>query len=268
LALNGELIPFGIDMSKPFQIAFSPATSFLFSRAQMENGININTFLSPDLRLTTDQLEIEFIDNKFFVSADLKDSNGTRIAQIVNNEWKTVEPGTLLFWDRNYNAYAFEIIGSNNVPTLQVIMVGPNKIQIGGLFYTSNGRIYIRQPLKSDPEGTGAVLQINPTDQYLESLNVSRIFKYPALTDSSNLGKMVNPLYPSSDPLLEPTWTIIVGGILATSGSILLAFFGSETRKASKKAKVRGDANNKKGEGTRKRKRNRRPPWIYKRRAP
>jgi len=261
--LNGELIPFSIDMSKPFQIAFSPTTSFEFTWAQMENGIDLNIFFSSAVNLTTDQLKIQFIDNKLSVSADIKDSKGTRIAQIVNNEWKTVDPSSLLFWDRNYNAYAFEIIGSNNVPTLHVIMVGPNRIQIGGLFYTSDGRIYIRQPLKSDPTGTGAVFEINPTDQRLEALNISRIFKYPALTDTSNLGKMVNPVYPSSDPLSGPTWIMIVGVVSAFSGPILFAF-GFETYKASREAKAQSDEDNKKSVCT-KTKRERKPPWIYKR---
>jgi hypothetical protein len=194
----------------------------------LASGFNLNTIFPFNLSLIDDQLQIQFINNKLSVSAIIKNLNNETIAQIINNEWKTVNPNTLLFWDRNYNAYAFEIIGSDNVPTLQVIMVGPNKIQIGGLFYTQTGRIYI-QPLGQD-----AVLWKNPTDQQLKDANIPRIFYYPALTDQSNLGKMVNPTYPSSNPLLEST-AMFVLGIIVTAVGAIIGPIGYEKYKRSKK---------------------------------
>lgn len=226
--LHGELIPFNVDMSKPFTVMLSADVEFSYGRVDLANGFDLNDIFPFKLNLTTDQFKIEFIDNRISVSANIKNSENVTIAQIVNNEWKTVNPDTLLFWDRNYNAYAFEIIGSNNVPTLQVIMVGPNAIQLGGLFYTQTGRIYI-QPME-----TGAVMWKNPTDQQLEDANILTIFRYPALTNPDNLGKLINPIYPSSDPLTKSTWIIVSGFVLAPLGTILFAF-GFHIYKSSEK---------------------------------
>lgn len=233
MALNGELNPFPIDLSKPFVVSLSkiggPVTDTSFNITQLVNGIDLRQIFPADF--TTNQLKIEFINNKLCVSADIENSNGTRIAQIVNNEWKTVDPSTLLFWDRNYNAYAFEIIGSNNVPTFQVIIRGPNRIQIGGLFYTEHGRIYF------EPRADGALLYVNYTDNQLENAHIPTIFKYPALTDSNNLGKMYDSFYPSSNPLSDSTWMIVSGFALAILGPILFAFGFEKCKEASKKGK-------------------------------
>jgi hypothetical protein len=239
-ALNGELNPFPIDLSKLFVVSLSkiggPVTDKSFNSTELANGINLRQIFPADF--TTNQLKVEFVNNKLSVSADIKNSNGTRIAQIVNNEWKTVDPNTLLFWDRNYNAYAFEIIGSNNVPTFQVIMRDSNRIQIGGLFYTEHGRIYF------EPRADGALLYVNYTDSQLEDAHIPTAFKYPALTDPSNLGRMNDSFYPSSDPLSESTWTMVFGAALAITGPILFAFGFEKCKESSKKAKLRGEISN------------------------
>lgn len=218
-ALNGEITPFTIDFTQPFIIKLSSDVNFLYNGSDLANGFDLST-LQPFtvFNLLSYQFRIQFNNSKMFVSADIKNSNGTLIGQIVNNTWKTVNPDTLLFWDRNYNAYAFEIIGSNDKPTLQVIMVGPNQIQIGGLFYEkTGGSLYIA------PETTGAMLYVNVRpDQHLEeNASIITIFKYPCLTNSSNLGKMVSPYYPSSDPLAEPTSRIQLGNELYIGGTII-----------------------------------------------
>lgn len=239
MTVNGELNPFPVDISKTFhfQLAKLPypdtnLTDIKFTGKELEEGIDMNQIFpaasgvgSP---FTPNQLKIKFVDNKLSVSTILTNSNGTTIAQIVDNQWKTVEPSSLLFWDRNYNAYAFEIIGSNTVPTFQVIMVGPNRIQIGGLFYTERGSIYF-QPVED-----GAVLHVNQTDAELVDADIPTIFRYPALTKEANLGKMNDPYYPSSDPLAIPTWTIITGVILGLFGSIS-SKFGYDSYKHEKK---------------------------------
>lgn len=198
MAMNGELIPFDVDTSKPFDILLSAGVVFQYSRIDLANGFNLSTIFPFNIDFVDDQFRIQFINNKMSVSADIRNSNNTIIAQIVNNEWKTVNPDTLLFWDRNYNAYAFEIIGSNNIPTLQVIMVGPNKIQIGGLFYTRTGSIYIA------PAPDGAIMYVNVGDQHREyGQNVSRIFYYPALTNPNNLERWLIPFIPQAIPYMN-----------------------------------------------------------------
>ncbi len=226
LALNGELDPFPLNLSENFTVQLSqnfngsPLTNINFTSQQLASGIDMNqvfpassgTKFGPFMN---DELKIDFINNKLYVSATIVNSNGTTIAEILNNEWKTVDPSTLLFWDRNYNAYAFEIIGSDGVPTFQVIMTGPNRIEIGGLFYTTHGTIYFQ------PMSDGTMLYINETEMQLEAAHIPTIFKYPALTDPNNLGKMTDAFYPSSNPLSQSTWTIAFGIFLATLGSIL-----------------------------------------------
>lgn len=241
MALNGELNPFPVDLSKPFVVQLakvyfnSPLTDINFTSAQLANGIDMNQIFPAangvNSPFTTNQLKIEFINNQLSVSVNIKDSDNITIAQIVNNEWKTVNPDSLLFWDRNYNAYGFEIIGSDNVPTFQVIMVGPNRIQIGGLFYTANGSIYF------EPRSDGTMLYINESSAQLESAHIGTIFKYPALTDPNNLGKMTESYYPSSNPLSDSTWIMIIGFILAIVGPILFAFGFEKYKESSKKAK-------------------------------
>jgi len=220
-ALNGEIIPFPVNLSKPFSLMLSQGVSFLFSSEDLAKGINFDTFLWA-ANITTDQFKVQFANDKLYVSATVRDSIGNPMAQIENNTWKTVDPTyALQFWDRNYNAYAFEIIGSKGKPTLQVIMVGSNEIQIGGLFYTRNGGSIYIAPLKNGD----AVIYVNVRpDQHLEdNATLSTIFKYPALTNSSNLGKMVNPYYPSNDPLAEPNSRIQLGNELYVVGTVVVA---------------------------------------------
>jgi len=170
MSMNGELIPFDVDLSKPFDIMLSAGVTFQYSNIDLANGFNLSTIFPFGINFVDDQFRIQFMNNKISVSADIRNSNNTIIAQIVNNEWKTVSPDTLLFWDRNYNAYAFEIIGSNNIPTLQVIMVGSNRIQIGGLFYTQTGSIYIA------PAPDGAMMYVNVGEQHQEYNQTSQEF--------------------------------------------------------------------------------------------
>jgi hypothetical protein len=222
-AINGELIPFDVDMSKPFNLYLSGGFPIPLSKDELADGFSLSKFLYV-ANFTDDLFNIRFSANKMFVSAVLRNSDNVIIAEIENNEWKTRNPDTLLFWDRNYNAYAFGIIGSNNIPTLQVVLRGSNDIQIGGLFYTKTGRIDIAPMASGDAE-----IFLNPTDQQLIDANIPTIFRYPALTEPSNLGKIINPIYPSSDPLSEANWIIGIGIVLTVLGTIFMAFFGAET---------------------------------------
>ena len=118
------------------------------------------------------------------LSATLRDSKGNIIAEIVNNTWSTVDRHyQLSFNDRNYNAYAFEIIRSDGVPMFQVAMVGSNKIQIGGIFYSTNPKI---GEVDIAPLSNGtAVMSFNLNDTELEAEHIPTLFKYPCLTRPS-----------------------------------------------------------------------------------
>lgn len=141
-AMNGELIPFPIDPSKPFNLYLSGGFPIPLSSDDIKNGFNLAQFLYS-VNLSYNQFSIRFNDSKMCVSAVITNPNNQTIAIIHDNNWQTVNPDTLLFLDRNYNAYAFEIIGSNGIPTIQVVIRGANEIQIGGLFYTRTGRLDI-----------------------------------------------------------------------------------------------------------------------------
>ena len=88
--LNGNLIPFPLNTTNPFKIIFTqdiyaPGNSHVFSYDELSRGIDLNDVLRWFLELTTNQFKIQFNDNQIYVSADIKDSNGNEIAQIVNN---------------------------------------------------------------------------------------------------------------------------------------------------------------------------------------
>ena len=219
-ALSGKISPFKVDMTQPFDLMLSPGVTLRYTGLDLSKGFYLNT--APYFRgynLTDSQFQVQFDKDRMYVTANIKDSNNNLIAQIVNNTWTTVNPHyELAFWDRNYNAYAFEIITSDSVPLLQVVMVGPNKIQLGGIFYTKNGRVAFF------PAGENAEILQNVTDEELKNRHIDLIFEYPALTSPSNMGKMRSPwYYPSSNPLSEPDSKIQTGYILFYFGTILAA---------------------------------------------
>jgi hypothetical protein len=217
-AMNGELIPFPIDTSKPFNLYLSGGFPIPLSSDDIENGFNLAQLLYA-ANLSYNQFTIHFDNSKMYVSAVITNSNNQTIANIHDNNWQTVNPDSLLFLDRNYNAYAFEILGINGIPTIQVVIRGPNEIQIGGLFYTKNGRVDIAPMANGD-----GMLYLNPTDEQLIKANIPTLFKYPALTNATNLGKMINPLYPSSDPLIIPTVGFILSVMSLIFGTIFSYF--------------------------------------------
>ncbi len=102
---------------------------------------------------------------------------------------------------------------------LQVAMVGSNKIQIGGIFQSKLGVIDIA------PQSDGtAVMNFNLNDTELESEHIPTLFKYPCLTNASNLGKMNSLFYPSSSPLTIPTLEFGLGIFFLAIGTIISYF--------------------------------------------
>jgi hypothetical protein len=227
LTLNGELSPFEIDIEKPFYVFIGARVPFHFTGEQLAEGISLNNFItSPFGNVTSDEFHIDLLNGKFQVSASIRDSDGKLITQIVNNTWKTVDPNyQLAYWDRNYNDYAFEVITSNYVPILQVAMVGSNEIQFDGLFYTEDGFVRLA-PMSNG----GASFTYYPKSETFEEVNknesIPLLFKYPALTNASNLGKMENPFYPTTDPLAEASSKMLIVFVLQVTGSLFIAVFG------------------------------------------
>ena len=235
--LNGELNPFRVNAKEPFRVAFSPETGMNFTYQQLSEGISLSDLWTG---LPSDDLKINFDkNNNLLISAKIRNSNGTLVGIITNNNWQLSNPDELLYVDRNYNSFAFEIIGIDNFPTFQVMMVGSNEIQIGGLFYTTDhGSIYF-QIINSYsgwetvyyPDGTVVVQQHRNSDMYLDeseeflaAKNIPTIFKYPALTNASNVGKLAIPFTHSSDPLIVPTFEFGLGISMFIIGSVVSYF--------------------------------------------
>jgi len=220
--LNGKLSnPFEVNTSEPFNVWIG-SNVYVFSPEELEDGVRVYHPLSAGY---ASNFKIRFVEKKLSVGAEIKNADNKIIAQIIDNKWRTVNPENELFLlDRNYNDYAFEVIGSNEIPILQIIMIGPKDIQIGGIvYYSKSGPTYV---LYND-NGDTWILDA-PSDEQLQSLNISKIFKYPA--NSTNLGKLDNPIYSSTDPLEDSFRTMLIGGIIFITGAIFAGLAGIYTK--------------------------------------
>jgi hypothetical protein len=224
LMLKGELMPFEINMSKDFVVLFG-GVGTVCSVQDLANGVNLNRSVNIGVSYP---VQIRFIDDKLSVSAEIKNADNVTIANIVNNEW-TVSPNPSLIRDRNYNSFALEVIDSDSVPVLQVIVVGDNRIRVGLSAYGQGGRVLVTQ--------SGEVY-LNPSERAIDEMKNSTMFKYPS---SSHLGEMVNPISLRGDPLSESARTITLGIILQVTGIILtIAFSISGTLDAAVMFRKRG----------------------------
>jgi len=76
------------------------------------------------------------------ISTEIKNENGETIAKIADNHW-VVNTNAVIASDRNYNAYAFEVINSDLIPVLQVVLQDQNRIYIGGFFCFENTTLLV-----------------------------------------------------------------------------------------------------------------------------
>jgi len=172
-AMTGKLASPEIDFQKPFEIILGN-NIILQTISQLDEGIDLNKYINIGYDYP---IQIKFKGNKLLITAEIKNQEGITIAKIVDNNW-VVNENKMIAWDRNYNEYAFEVLDSNLIPVLQIVVKEQNKIYVGGLFYTSTGKIVISQKI-------GII--INPSEADL-SKYITPIFKYPS---NENLGKMV-----------------------------------------------------------------------------
>jgi len=218
-AMKGELIPFEVDFQKPIEVYLGSSVMIL-SVSQLEQGIDLRQFISyMDYEYP---VRIRFGDNRLLVSAEIKNSDGITIAKIVDNHW-VVNEDNVIARDRNYNSYALEVIDSDLVPVLQVVLYPQNRIYIGGLIYFPQGRMLI----------SPKVIVINPSSDQISEY-IECIFKYPS---EEFLGQMVKT---SSSPILvylgtsKSTWIMALGVILGALGLFLVPY-GFEKQKGEKR---------------------------------
>jgi hypothetical protein len=201
LTLKGELMPFEINMSKDFVVLFG-GVGTVCSVQDLANGINLNRSVNIGVSYP---VQIRFVNNKLSVSAEIKNADNVTIADTVNNEW-TPSPNPSFVRDRNYNSFAFEVVDSDSIPVLQVIVVGDNRIRVGLSAFGQGGRVIVTQ--------SGEVY-LNPSEQAIGEMRNSTMFKYPS---SSHFGEMVNPISFGGGLLSESARTITVGLILQATG--------------------------------------------------
>jgi|SRR5271157_184994 len=216
-AVKGELIPFDMNMSEDFVVDLGNCNTTQTAE-YLAQGYELNPICVGSSSL----IQIGFSDNKMSISANITNSDNELVGYIENNTWKSVSPNSLQIGDRNYNNYAFEIVGPNMVPIFNVRVVGPNEIQIGGLF--DSGTVLIS-------DNGGGILG-NPSPQNISEL-LTPLFKYPS---DKHTGELVNPTYASGLPtdnsdkmLFESSLLSIIGYVLAFTGGLFIAIFGADT---------------------------------------
>lgn len=183
VAVRGQLMPFDMDMTKDFTLDLGNSKEILSAQAIAE-GFDVVNMIKFGQGWP---FQIGFKDNKMSISANITNPNNETVGYIVNNTWKSASPNSMQIGDRSYNDYAFEILDLNMIPIFNIRVVGPNEIQIGGLFDVGIGS----QVLISD---NGGGIMVTPTEQEIKEFLVP-IFKYPS---DEYLGQLINPTYMSS----------------------------------------------------------------------
>lgn len=212
--MKGELIPFEVDPQKPIEIQVG-GIHVITTIDELSEGFNLTRYVNLGFEYP---FQIELKDGKFLTSVEIRNADGEMIAKIVDNQW-VVNENKVIARDRNYNAYAFEVIDSDLVPVIQVFFTPQNKMYLGGLFYVPTGRMLVT------PNST----ILNPSSDDIKE-NIQPIFLYPS---EEHLGAMVN----QPPAITRSTWTIFTGAVLFFLGSLISS--GSVIQKKRKKTKRR-----------------------------
>lgn len=221
--MRGEIIPFETDLQKVFVIYLGSNTITL-PTSELNEGFNLRRIIDFGYDYP---VQMSFTDNKLLVSVEIKNADGDIVAKIVDNHW-VVNTNPIIARDRNYNAYAFEVIDSDLVPVLQVVLRDRSSIYVGGLFNFETVRVLVT------PKG----LVWNPSDDTISEYT-ERIFRYPS---DEHLGEMI--MMERQERLIDiifgirkSYWYIFGGSIAFGLGVISDAVFGYYLYKLSKEEK-------------------------------
>lgn len=176
-ATKGELKAPTVDFSKPI-IVYWGGIKMTSTVTELSEGININRFISMsggDM-----PIKISFDEGKLYVSTEVKNEENETVAKLVDNIWMENTDQTIVY-DSNYNDFAFEVIDSDMIPRLQVLLREDNIIYLGGYFNVPLGKVL----------ATPHSWILNPTQDYIESFKEVRLFKYPR---EDYMGEMEKPL--------------------------------------------------------------------------
>jgi hypothetical protein len=224
-------------LSKPIYVELGGSGN-TFSSQELANGIDLTRLIhiEQDNQTVIFPIKIAFgkNTNNIIVSATIKDEKGNILANIIENDWQAPSSSSMEVWDKNYNSYAFEIIDSNKIPILQVIMGGKNEILIGCSLYRQGIPLFATLTHGFNFFGSGEI-----TSEQLEDLRDATIFEYPSKTHLGELKPIPDfwdnlKIYPTDNPLADSNFNKLIGAIMVITGGILGAFVTVDTLKKIK----------------------------------
>jgi len=238
--IRGQINPqYKIDPSQPIFIFMGGAGSN-FTAQELANGINVSRFVSfGDF---TFPLQITFgQDGNIQVSTVIADEKGNILANVIDNEWKAPTSGSTQIWDKNYNSYAFEVLDSNKIPVLQIIIGEKNELLIGISLYHQGIPYFGTIPTGFNFFGDYYINGL--TTSQLEDLRNATIFNYPS---SDHLGELrlipdystfppTFKIYPSEDLLASSAQNSVIGATMVITGGLIDAFVTIDTIKGKGK---------------------------------
>jgi len=113
-------------------------------------------------------------DGQLKVTVLLRDIDGRVIAALVDNEWKINHP--VKSFDRNYTKDMLEVKNDNNDVVLQIRLL-PDKVQLNGIFYDSDGKGIAIFPHKRDQ---ASIMVLLDKEHPPASGTIKPLFKYPS----------------------------------------------------------------------------------------
>lgn len=217
-AYRGTLTPtYSINLSQPFTVSIG-TISTNFTVDELVNGIDLTNFIHIEVNQKIVIFPVKFTleGNIIHVYAEIKDENNKTIGKVIDNDWWVANPqSTASVWDRNYNAFAFELIDGNKIPVLQISMRQQNKIDIGFSLYSQGLPYYFGI--------TMGTLIGQPSDEDLQQIRSSTLFLYPS---DDFIGELRDSTGSTNNILADVNKKIQLGNNLAIIGSILAAIFG------------------------------------------
>lgn len=218
-AYRGTLTPaYTINLSQPFMVSIG-TISTNYTADELTNGVDLTNFIHIEVhqKIVSFPVRFAFEGNIIHIYAEIKDENNETIGRVTDNDWWAATPqNTPSVWDRNYNAYAFELIDGNKIPVLQISMGQQNRIDIGFSLFSQGLSCYFGITM-------GAFFgQIS--DEDLQQIRSSTLFVYPS---SDHIGELKDSTgYPTNNVLAGVNGKIQIGNNLVITGKILSVLFG------------------------------------------
>lgn len=141
-------------------------------------------------------IELKFVNNKLFVNAEVFSIEQNILASVENNEWRV--PAKDL--EINYDATGFEIVGSQDIPLLQIDIIDSSTIYLGGVFFYQDNLLILSEiGISIIPNITRFYVDEQTRRKFIMSLStyrphLTKIFKYAG---SNSFGERnLNKKYP------------------------------------------------------------------------